>query len=166
MDGGNNVMAEPIKIVRKNFVSEETKKDQALGNLTNELADKDEALLKIIQLVGDLNESGILEAATSLFAAKDKVAGILLGQVSRKPITNLINNLMEASSLLTELNPESTNKVVGSLKTGLEKAQEDVQTNKKVGVFELMKALNDPDINRALRFGMGFLKGMGQGLKE
>ncbi|WCK55473.1 DUF1641 domain-containing protein [Aneurinibacillus sp. Ricciae_BoGa-3] len=159
-------MAQPIKMVRKNVDTEEMKKEQALDNLRDELADKDEALFKIMQLIGELNDSGILEAANSLLSAKEKVAGILLGQVSRKPITNLINNLMEASALLTELNPESTNKIVGSMKSGLQKAQEDVETNKKVGVFELMKALNDPDINRALRFGMGFLKGLGQGLKD
>ena len=29
-----------------------------------------------------------------------------------------------------------------------------------------MKMLNDPDVNRALNFGVHFLKGLGKGLKE
>jgi len=40
------------------------------------------------------------------------------------------------------------------------------ELNEKVSAFKLMKMLNDPDVNRALNFGVHFLKGLGKGLKE
>nr|WP_284286341.1 DUF1641 domain-containing protein [Alicyclobacillus fastidiosus] len=38
------------------------------------------------------------------------------------------------------------------------------QSPKKIGVFALAKTLKDPDVNRTLKFAIGFLKGLGKTL--
>ena len=51
--------------------------------------------------------------------------------MTREPVTNLINNMMGAAGALTELDPELTKKLIGSLLVGLEKGNEHLESNKK-----------------------------------
>lgn len=46
------------------------------------------------------------------------------------------------------------------------KAASTCKAIKKIGMLDLVKVLNDPDINRAIGFGIHFMKGLGKGLKE
>ncbi|EEM05879.1 MULTISPECIES: DUF1641 domain-containing protein [Bacillus] len=159
-------MAAPIKAIQKQGLTEEEQKQQKLEDLKELLANNEEALNQMFNIVGELNDIGMLEAANSMLKAKEPIAKIVLGQVTREPVTNLINNMMGAAGALTELNPELTKKLVGSVLTGMDEGNQHLQSNKKVGILDLMKVLKDPDINRAIGFGLHFLKGMGKGLKD
>ena len=159
-------MAAPIKAIQKQGLTEEEQKQQKLEDLKELLANNEEALNQMFNIVGELNDIGMLEAASSMLKAKEPIAKIVLGQVTREPVTNLINNMMGAAGALTELNPELTKKLVGSVLTGMDEGNQHLQSNKKVGILDLMKVLKDPDINRAIGFGLHFLKGMGKGLKD
>jgi len=159
-------MAEPITTIRKNVLSEEEKQKASLDQLAAELAEREAALKQTLELVQELHDSGILEAVQAMLKAKADIAKIVVGQATRKPITNTINNLMGAAGALSEMDPELAKKLAGSLSAGLEEAKEQLQSPKKTRIFDLMKAMNDPDINRAIGFGIRFLKGVGKGLKE
>lgn len=158
-------MAQPITAIQKLVRTEEEQKQQKLEDLKTLLADNEEALNKMLDIVGELHDIGVLEAANAMLQAKEKIAKIALGQVTREPVTNLINNLMGAAGALTNLDPELTKKLVSSVTTGMDAGSKHLQSNKKIGVLDLLKVLNDPDINRAVGFGIHFLKGMGKGLK-
>ncbi|MGF9965456.1 DUF1641 domain-containing protein [Bacillus rhizoplanae] len=159
-------MAAPIKAIQKQELTEEEQKQQKLEDLKALLANNEEALNQMFNIVGELNDIGMLEAANSMLKAKEQIAKIVLGQVTREPVTNLINNMMGAAGALTELDPELTKKLVSSVLTGMDEGNQHLQSNKKVGILDLMKVLKDPDINRAIGFGLHFLKGMGKGLKD
>ncbi|EJQ43347.1 hypothetical protein IEE_03525 [Bacillus cereus BAG5X1-1] len=159
-------MAAPIQAIQKQELTEEELKQQKLEDLKELLANNEDALNQMFNIVGELNDIGMLEAANSMLKAKEPITKIVLGQVTREPVTNLINNMMGVAGALTELNPELTKKLVGSLLTGMDEGNQHLQSNKKVGILDLMKVLKDPDINRAIGFGLHFLKGMGKGLKE
>ncbi|MGE6589953.1 DUF1641 domain-containing protein [Bacillus mycoides] len=159
-------MAAPIQAIQKQELTEEERKQQKLEDLKELLANNEEALNQMFNIVGELNDIGMLEAANSMLKAKEPIAKIVLGQVTREPVTNLINNMMGAAGALTELDPELTKKLIGSVLTGMDEGNQHLQSNKKVGILDLMKVLKDPDINRAIGFGLYFLKGMGKGLKE
>ncbi|MGG0237690.1 DUF1641 domain-containing protein [Bacillus rhizoplanae] len=159
-------MAAPIKVIQKQELTEEEQKQQKLEDLKVLLANNEEALNQMFNIVGELNDIGMLEAANSMLKAKEPIAKIVLGQVTREPVTNLINNMMGAAGALTELNPELTKKLVSSVLTGMDAGNQHLQSNKKVGILDLMKVLKDPDINRAIGFGLHFLKGIGKGLKD
>lgn len=73
---------------------------------------------------------------------------------------------MGASSGLMKADPEITAKLVNSATAGMNEANEYVKTGKKVSALALIKALNDPDVNRAIGVGLHFLKGMGKALEE
>lgn len=159
-------MAAPITSIEKQVLTPEEQQQQKLDELQALLADHDEAIQKIVGIAGELNSIGILDAAGAMIQAKEKIAHIALHQVSREPVTNLINHVMKASAAMTKVDPELTDKLSSSMVKGLEAANQHVASNQKIGLFDLAKSLKDPDINRAIGFGLHFLKGMGQGLKE
>ncbi|CAM3858619.1 DUF1641 domain-containing protein [Bacillus paramycoides] len=159
-------MAAPIQVIQKQELTEEEIKQQKLEDLKELLANNEDALNQMFNIVGELNDIGMLEAANSMLKAKEPIAKIVLSQVTREPVTNLINNMMGAAGALTELDPELTKKLVGSVLIGMDEGNQHLQNNKKIGILDLMKVLKDPDINRAIGFGLHFLKGMGKGLKD
>lgn len=159
-------MASPIKKVIRTELTEEQKQQQTLENLLSEVALNKDSLQETLLVLKELHESGLLEALKDLLKAKEKVAKIAVEQTLREPVTNLINNAMAAGGALTELNPEVTGKLVSGLANGIEKAEQGLEDNSKVKMFDLLKVLNDPDINRAIGFGLNLLKGVGEGLKE
>ncbi|MGG0654983.1 DUF1641 domain-containing protein [Rummeliibacillus pycnus] len=158
-------MAKPITTINKQQLTEEQLKEQKLENLKQLLSENEETVNQVFTIMAELNDIGALEAATKLIEAKEEVAHIALGQMTRKPVTNIINNLMGVAGVLSEMNPETTTKLVESLNTGLDEANKAVESDEKVSVFKLVKLLKDPDINRALNFGIHFLKGLGKGLE-
>ncbi|GAB6991608.1 helical membrane plugin domain-containing protein [Paenibacillus pini] len=157
-------MAQPISFIQKRVLSEEELKQQSLEQLKSYIAENEQALEKAMSVISELHGSGILEAAESLLKAKAKVAEIALHQAKRPEMTNMINNGIAAAGALAAIEPEQTAKLLNSVAKGLEAANESQQ--QKVSVFTLMKALKDPDVNRAIGFGLRFLKGMGKGLGE
>ncbi|MBX8943650.1 DUF1641 domain-containing protein [Lysinibacillus sp. K60] len=159
-------MAVPITGIKKQQLTEEQLKEQKLDNLKELLSENEETVNQVFSIMAELNDIGALEAAMKLLEAKEEVAHIALGQLTRKPVTNIINNLMGVAGALTELNPETTTKLIEGLNTGVDEASKALESNEKVSAFKLMKMINDPDVNRALHFGVHFLKGLGKGLKE
>lgn len=158
-------MAAPITTIKKAQVTEEQLKEEKLENLKQLLSENEEMVNQVFTIMAELNDIGALEAATKLLEAKEEVTHIALGQLTRKPVTNIINNLMGVAGALTELNPETTTKLIEGLNTGLDEANKAIEADEKVSAFKLFKMLNDPDVNRAVNFGAHFLKGLGKGLK-
>jgi uncharacterized protein YjgD (DUF1641 family) len=158
-------LAAPISAIQKHKLTDEQRKQQKLEDLTTLLADHEEALNNIMGIVGELNDMGVFGAADAMLQAKEKIAKIALGQINREPLTNMINNLMSAAGVLTSIDPELTKKLADSVAAGMDEGSNHLQSNKKIGLFDLVKALNDPDINRAIGFSFHFMKGLGKGLK-
>jgi len=159
-------MASPIKKVIRTELTEAEKQQQTLENLLSEVALNKDSLQETLLVLKELHESGLLEALKDLLKAKEKVAKIAVDQTLREPVTNLINNAMAAGGALTALDPNTTEKLMSGLANGIEKAEQGLQENTRVKMFDLLKVLNDPDINRAIGFGLNLLKGVGEGLKE
>ncbi len=158
-------MATPVTTIKKKKKTEEETRQEKLAELQSLIADQEQALNKILEITGELEDIGVLDALQAMVKAKEDIAKIALAQVSREPFTNLINHVINTSNAISAIDPEVTAKLVDGIQSGLREAEAD-NDNLKVGVFQLMKALNDPDINRAIKFGMNFLKGMGKELGD
>ncbi|MFB6799634.1 DUF1641 domain-containing protein [Peribacillus butanolivorans] len=158
-------MAAPITEIH-NPITEEEIKLQKLEELKTLVTNNEDVLNNMFKILGELNESGVLEAANSMLQGKEQIAKIALQQVTRQPVTNLINTLMGATGALMNADAAQSTKLLNSALAGVDEANKFLQTDKKIGVMNLMKTLNDQDINRAIGFGIHFLKGMGKELKE
>jgi len=159
-------MAKPITKIDEPILTEKEIQAQSLEKVLQDLSQNADGIIETIKLLQELHDSGILGAINNLVAAKEQVAKIAVGQMLRPPVTTAINNAMAAAGAITEIDPETTKKLMGGLSKGLQKAEEGFQSNKKVGVFELVKLIRDPDVNRVIKFSLNLLKGLGEGLKE
>ena len=124
-------MAVPITGI-KTTINGRTTKGTKLDNLKELLSENEEAVNQVFSIMAELNEIGALEAAMKLLEAKEEVAHIALGQLTRKPVTNIINNIMGVAGALTELNPETTTKLIEGLNTGVDEASKALESNEKL----------------------------------
>jgi uncharacterized protein YjgD (DUF1641 family) len=159
-------MAKPITKIDEPVLTEKEIQAQSLDKVLQDLSQNADGIIETIKLLQELYDSGILGAINNLVAAKEQVAKIVVGQMLRPPVTTAINNAMAAAGAITEIDPETTKKLMGGLSKGLQKAEEGFQSNKKVGVFELVKLIRDPDVNRVIKFSLNLLKGLGEGLRD
>ena len=157
-------MAKPISYINKKVLTEEEQKQQMLNQLSDSLLENSETIINTLKIMKDLNDIGILPAVHNMMEAKEDIVKIILGLVNREPVTNIINNLMGAAGMLSAIDPELLGKLLKSLGNGMAEGQAYLEDPKKIGLFDLMKVLKDPDINRAMGFGIHLLKGLGQGL--
>ncbi|TPG68169.1 DUF1641 domain-containing protein [Brevibacillus laterosporus] len=159
-------MARPISKIAKPVVTKEENQELQLTQLKEELAMHAQSIRQSVKLLDELHQAGVLETVQSMVQSKEKMAGIAIKQLVKPNITKSINNVMALTDALSELEPEMTKKLVASVTHGLQKAEEASAKENKVGMFDLFKALQDPDINRAICFGLNMLKGVGESLKE
>lgn len=154
-------MAKPINIVKKRIVTDQEQKQQSLNHLMDDLAKHESAIKDMMGLVSELHASGILEIAGSMLKARVQIAEIALHQTSRKEVTNVINNLMGTVGVLAETDPEQTKKLLAGVVNGLKEAKE--KQDQKVGIMDILKSFKD--IRIVVRFGIHFLRGLGQAFK-
>ena len=63
-------MVAPIKMIQKQELTEEEIKQQKLDDLKELLTNNEEALNQMFNIVGELNDIGMLEVANSMLKAK------------------------------------------------------------------------------------------------
>ncbi|EUJ24072.1 hypothetical protein PGRAN_05076 [Listeria grandensis FSL F6-0971] len=158
-------MAEPISKIRRVEKTDDQIKQDKMTAIKDQIATDDVAFMEVLELVKALHDSGALDMLNSALKAKEDIATTFLNEARKEPATNAINNLMMTSKLLTETKPEQTEKMLEGLANAQAKANESLKEDTTLGLFGLAKAMKDPDVNRALRYGLAFLKGVGQELK-
>src|SRR5699024_3543348 len=159
-------MAEPITNIHCSTLTEEEQIEIKFENLKKQFVDNEESVSKVLEIMEALNDIGALEAVAAMLLAKEDIAKNTLDQVSREPVINLLNTIIRATSSVMTTDTEKLKNLDRSAVSGINESHNFVQKDKKVKMFDLMKVLNDPDINRAIGFGIHFLKGMGKQLNE
>ncbi|MBC6308784.1 DUF1641 domain-containing protein [Listeria sp. FSL L7-1582] len=158
-------MAEPISKIRRVEKTDDQIKQDKMTAIKDQIATDDAAFMEVLELVKALHDSGALDMLNSALKAKEDIATTFLNEARKEPATNAINNLMMTSKLLTDTKPEQTEKMLAGLANAQAKANESLKEDTTLGLFGLARAMKDPDVNRALRYGLAFLKGVGQELK-
>ncbi|GCD84043.1 hypothetical protein PTHTG4_31080 [Parageobacillus thermoglucosidasius] len=160
-------MAKPITAIQKQTLTEEEKREKAIEELKTSLTEKEEAIAELLAIMEELHHSGILEAVNAMLKAREDIAKIVIGQANRKPVTTVINHVIGMAQLLANLDPQLTAKLLESTTSGVTEAYKHTkETEGKIGIFDLFKSLNDPDINRAIRFILSVLKEIGKRLND
>lgn len=157
-------MAKPIVSIQLKEQTEAEIQAGKLAELQRLIAQQQQALNKLVEITGELNDAGILDAVRASVKAKDDLAEIAVNQMSREPILNLIKHVMNVSDALSSIDAEKSTLLVEILKRGLHEAELADGNDQSIGVFDLFRSLNDPDVNRAVKFGLNFLKGAGKEL--
>ncbi|WP_157068501.1 DUF1641 domain-containing protein [Alicyclobacillus sendaiensis] len=157
-------MARPITNIKRIEFTKPEQNRIALHELEDSVADHKKALQSLLVLIQDLENSGVLEILHAALNSKEKIASIALEQILKPSVLNGVKNAMTAVGLVMKMDPDQVGALVDAVVVGLQRGQENLESNKKVGVFELVKALRDPGVNRALAFVLGLLQGLGEKL--
>ncbi|KML37382.1 DUF1641 domain-containing protein [Cytobacillus firmus] len=155
-------MAKAIKQIELVQPSAEEEQAQDIAGLLTQLSQNREALSSAIDIIGQLQKSGILDIIQGFLHSKEKVAAIAIDQVNQPNMHNIIRNGFNTVDFLGSLDPQQMNIMMSAVTKGLDESAEVMKRNEKTGVLGLMKALRDPDINLAINSMLGFLKGMGR----
>lgn len=157
-------MAKPIKDVVRHEPTEAELQAQALGELLAVVAKHGDAIKDLLKVLELLHEMGAMEVIGGLIQSREKVMEIGVSQLSKPTMTRGVNNMMSAVGMIGELEPDMIRKVVAGVVNGIDRSNEALQSNEKLGMFDLLKVLRDPNANRALTMAVGFLKGLGEKL--
>ncbi|WP_206922147.1 DUF1641 domain-containing protein [Alicyclobacillus suci] len=157
-------MAKPTTSINRVEPSHEEQSMEVTQELQAVFAAHSDAIKSLLVLVQDLHDSGVLEMLHALLNSKEKVASIVLEQVLKPSVLNTIKNAMTALGMVSKLDAEQLGKLTDAMVTGLEHGQAKLASGERVGVFQLAKAVRNPDINRTLALMLGLAEGMGQKL--
>jgi|GEM_PF-685555 uncharacterized protein YjgD (DUF1641 family) len=127
---------------------------------------KEETLEEFVKLLNNLEEKKVLKLLNSLLEKSDEISEVILTWVNRPENTNMIQNFFLILGFLRNVEFEKLNKISQALSHGINKAYEELKNEKKIGIIGLLKAINDPDINRSIRIILAILKGMGEELRK
>lgn len=158
-------MAKPITTIKKMEISKEEERKQHLNEIEQAIAENKEAILEGIQCVKKLHDAGVLELFNAFLSRKDQVLENVVKEASREPNLNVLKNLSGLLMLLGTFDIEKVQMMTTKLNNGIKEAIDHSHTKDSTTIFQLLTALKDPEINRAITMLLHFLKGMGKSSK-
>ncbi|MFK8881712.1 helical membrane plugin domain-containing protein [Bacillus velezensis] len=154
-------MAKAISGIRKQTVTEEDKRKKDLEEIETALLRNKDAILESLHILQHMNERGVLALLRGLFGQGDKVMDILVKKVNTPETANMLKNLLLLSGVLGMLDVKQLEPFIVKINAGVTKAVEEKDSGRKTGYFDIVRALKDPEINKAVTLLFSFLKGMG-----
>ncbi|HET7577752.1 MAG TPA: DUF1641 domain-containing protein [Bacillales bacterium] len=155
-------MAKPISKIDRIVVDEDAKKQQDLQEIEGALADNKEAVMETLDLLGHLHDRGLLELMNGFFSQGDEVFRNVVKEINKPNHSQILENVVGLAGLLGSIDVQQLKMLTERANNGLNEAASTVETEEQIGVFHLLKALKDPEINRSIGMLMRFLKGMGR----
>ncbi|WP_100398917.1 DUF1641 domain-containing protein [Bacillus sp. FJAT-44742] len=155
-------MAKPIKAIKPMELSPEEKKQQDLEEIQDALVENKDSILETIKLFNNLHTSGATSMVNGLLSEGDKVLDIIVKEASKPENTNTLKNLLLMIGTLGTINVKELEPILLKVNTGIERVAHHSDSEAKTSTMSLLKAMRDPEINRAVTLMLTFLRGMGE----
>ncbi|WP_018924286.1 DUF1641 domain-containing protein [Salsuginibacillus kocurii] len=155
-------MAKPITHIDKKELTEEEQRQQELEELQETLLENKEAITKTVELLGNLEKQGILNLLNGLVSEGDQVLRVLVQNLDKPENTQAIRNGLLMMSTLGLVNMKELEPILLKVNAGIERVGENADTDESTGYLDMVRALKDPEVNRAVTLTLNFLKGMGE----
>lgn len=155
-------MASPISNIKPLVVDEETRRRQDLDEVEAAVADHKDAVLETITLMGHLHDTGILAISNGVFSQGDEVLRILVQELNNPDNSRVLENGIGLAGLVGSLDIDRLKVLTEKMNQGVKEATDEGAEDGPKSVFQLMKALKDPEISRSVGLLMSLLKGMGK----
>jgi len=155
-------VAKATKVIHRIQPNEQEVRKAELESIENLLLENKEAIQETFKILHHLQDRGVLEMGTALFAQGDKVMDILVKTADSPETTNTLKNLLLMLGTLGTLNVQQLEPLILKVNTGIARVAELEEEEEKGGYLTLLRSLNDPDVKRAMAVGITFLKGLGE----
>jgi uncharacterized protein YjgD (DUF1641 family) len=154
-------VAKAIQQIERTPVVPEEKASQDKEALIAALLERREAIEKAILFLQRADERGLLDVITALIGQGDKVMGVVSRELNKPHNSTMLVHFVKLAEMVGELDVEKLQPLIAKVNQGIEKADELVLTGETTTLFDMLKALKDPDVNRSITAIFGFLKGAG-----
>lgn len=155
-------MAKPSTSIHREQFTEAEMVSQSLQELSVALTEHSSAIVSLLNLVEELEKSGVLSTLTAVLKAKNEVLTVILEQLTKPGAVNAIENLLSVIQTLQKVNGTHVQSVLQALAQGLEAGHAHLEEKPEVGVFDLVRALRDPAVSRSMSLVLGGLRGFGE----
>ena len=159
-------MAKPTNMIVRPVKTQEEKRSVELETVREGASDHSDALLEAVALLQSLHERGVLEALTALFQQGNEVLGVAMETLAQPAYGQGARNALTIAQSFAAVDEEtmatSQRMVRGGLR-GFAKAQPPA---KPLGVFDLLRALKDPDVSAGVAATLALLKGIGAAQRQ
>jgi uncharacterized protein YjgD (DUF1641 family) len=145
--------------------AEENASDQVREQIDKATNENVEGIVQALGLLQALEERGVLPLTRALVEQGDDVLKVIMALIQREEYTGAIKNLLSLGQVLAAVPHSAMNTMLTGVSGGVKEAAK-AQADSSFGVYDALKALKDPDVSRAVSFGLSFLKGMGQAIGE
>ncbi|WP_026694436.1 DUF1641 domain-containing protein [Peribacillus kribbensis] len=155
-------MADKITSIKRMEIPKEKIRQDNLQEVLDALADNKDAMLETIRFFSLLHKEGNLAMINAMVAYQETIMGNVSYEFNRAENGTIIKNLFLLLDLLGMLNLSGVDQLSNRLtrqRMVEDKTYPDVE---KVGIFDLMKALKDPEVNRVISILLLSLKGVGK----
>jgi len=142
-------------------VSEETIRGRNLDEVVKSVSENKEAILKGIDLLEALNQSGTLDMVNAFVKHREDALEYVMRELNKPQYSSILENLTNLLLLLGDMNMEDLQTFAGRLNHGVREAAAS-EAMEKTSYMDLIKALKDPEINRSITMLLQFLRGMGK----
>ncbi|MGG1480984.1 DUF1641 domain-containing protein [Bacillus smithii] len=156
-------MAKPISAIEKQHPDPHEETSEALAEMGEKLANSREAVLKTLDILQEMQKSGILDILYGLLKSREKVGAVMIEQINHPKYHHVIKNGFQ---LLATLESEQLESIFNAMKKGIEQLDQPTKKQQSLSLWGMMKAVRDPYINSALSMMLHFLHGVGKGLES
>lgn len=158
-------MANPITEIKRMEFPEAVVKEQNLTEVTEAVSENKEAILKGIELIATINESGSLDAINALVKHRKDAMENIVGEINKPQYTSTIENLSKLVFLIGDIDVSEISYFAEKINEGMKEAKETNDNDQSnTSYMVLFKALKDPDVNKSITFLLSFLRGLGKSL--
>ncbi|ALX47297.1 DUF1641 domain-containing protein [Lentibacillus amyloliquefaciens] len=154
-------MAEQISRIKRMEVPEETIQEKNLDEVVKSVSENKEAILKGIDLLETLNQSGTLDMVNAFVKHREDALEHVMRELNKPEYSTILENLTNLLLMLGDMNMEDLQAFAGRLNHGVKEAAAS-EVSEKTSYMDLIKALKDPEINRSVTMLLQFLRGMGK----
>ncbi len=154
-------MAKAIQQIERLPVEPEVKESQDKEALLSALFDQRAAIEKSIHFLQRMDDQGLLDFMTAIVGQGDKVMGVVAKELNKPHNSTMLVHFVKLAEMIGELDIEKIQPLIQRVNRGIAKAEEVAESGEVTNLFDLLKALKDPDVNRAITSLIGFLKGAG-----
>jgi uncharacterized protein YjgD (DUF1641 family) len=156
-------MAKAITKIQQIELSEEQRRRKDLEELETALLDNKDAIFQSLDVIKHMHDRGVLSLLGGLFSEGDKVLNVLVKAADKPEATNTLKNLLLMVGVLGTINVQQLEPLLLKLNSGIARVAEYKDNeDEKLGYFDIVRSLKDPEINNALSLLFEFLKGMGE----
>jgi len=159
-------MAKATTRIDKEAAAQEELTAKAFNQIIQSVAERSEALLKFLDVLGELHQLGVLDAAEALLKNKQDIALIGIQQMNKPGAHRIIKNGMGAVQLLSSIDPSKLQTLLNGVAEGVAQSSGQHVDRKQMGLWGIAKTMRKPETMASLNMMMQFLQGMGKSLKE